>query len=333
MSDSTTPLVTVITPAYNVAKYIGETVDSVLGQTLGDFEYLVMDDGSADDTLAVVREHADGDPRVRPVAGPHQGVVRTRNSALDLARGKYVAFLDGDDRWHPRFLERMVALIESLPPDVGLVFCRSRTILESGTPINYLWQRAGRYDFDDFLVQNNPARTGSSLLIRKSCFDEVGGFDETVYVDDLEMWLRIAERSTTPGLWGSGRFLVDRRRRSGSLTSDRAGVVWSLVQLLDAQTPRLRRLPAGLAYVRPALVALKDGWDDGMSEKLVLTAKEAGTGALLGSFAGWQFLVWSGLPPAGQRALRATRRRAWRTVERAARLAIRETSRQEAQAS
>jgi glycosyltransferase involved in cell wall biosynthesis len=333
MDDSTAPLVTVITPAYNVARYIGETVDSVLGQTLGDFEYLVMDDGSADDTLAVAREHARADSRVRLVAGPHQGVVRTRNSALDLARGKYIAFLDGDDRWHPRFLEHQVALIESLPSGVGLVFCRSRTILESGTPINFLWQRAGRYDFDDFLVLNNPTRTGSSLLIRKSCFDEVGGFDENVYVDDLEMWLRIAERSTTPVLWGSRRFLVDRRRRSGSLTSDRVGVVMSLVQLLDSHAPRLRRLPRGLAYVRPALVALKDGWDDGMSEKLVLTAKEAGPRALLGSFAGWQFLVWSGLPPAGRTLLRAARRRAWWAVERVARLAVSAPSRQAARAS
>jgi glycosyltransferase involved in cell wall biosynthesis len=333
MSDPTAPLVTVITPAYNVARYIGETVDSVLGQTLGNFEYLVMDDGSADDTQAVAREHAGPDPRVRLVAGEHQGVVRTRNSALLQARGKYIAFLDGDDRWHPRFLERQVALIESLPPDVGLVFCRSRTILESGTPINFLWQRAGRYDFDDFLVQNNPARTGSSLLIRKSCFDEVGGFDEDVYVEDLEMWLRIAERSTTPVLWGSSRFLVDRRRRNDSMTSDRAGVVRSLVQLLDSHSPRLRRLPAGLAYVRPALVALKDGWDDGMSQKLVLRAREAGTGALLRSFAGCQFLVWSGLPPAGRRVLRSVRRGAWRAVERAGRVATGGPSRQAAQAS
>ncbi len=320
MSDSRAPLVTVITPAYNVARYIGETIDSVLRQTRGDFEYLVMDDGSTDDTVAVAQAHAGHDPRVRLIAGEHQGVVRTRNSALLQARGKYIAFLDGDDRWHPRFLERHVALIESLPPDVGLVFCRSRTILENGAPIFFLWQRAGRYDFDDFLVMSNPARTGSSLLIRRTCFSEVGGFDESVYVEDLEMWLRIAERSTTPVLWGSRHFHVDRRRRHGSATTDRAKVVWSLVQLLESHAPRLRRLPPGLAYVRPALMALKDGRDDSMADKLAARAREAGLGALVRSLAGWQLLVWSGLPPAGRRALRTVRYRAWGAVEMAGRV-------------
>lgn len=319
MDDSATPLVSVITPAYNVAKYIGETVDSVLRQTCGDFEYLVIDDGSTDDTVAVVRAHAGQDPRVRLVAGEHQGVVRVRNTGLREARGKYIAFLDGDDRWRPRFLERHVALIESLPPEVGLVFCRSRTILENGTPIFFLWQRAGRYDFDDFLVMGNPARTGSSLLIRRSCFGEVGGFDESVYVEDLEMWLRIAERSSTPVLWGSRHFYVDRRRRPGSATTDRAELVRSLVQLNESHAPRLRRLSAGLAYVRPALIALKDG-DDGLAEKLVAQARAAGVGTLTRSLAGWQLLVWSGLPPVGRRTLRTVRHRIWGAVELAGRL-------------
>src|ERR1700760_830015 len=143
------PRGTVGTPAYNVAQYIGEAVDSVLRQTFTDFEYLVVDDGSQDNSVEVVRQHAGHDPRFRLVPGEHRGLSAVRNVGIREARGQYIAYLDGDDRWHPRFLERQVGLIGSLPPDVGLVFCRSRLILENGPVILYQWQRAGRYDFDD----------------------------------------------------------------------------------------------------------------------------------------------------------------------------------------
>jgi GT2 family glycosyltransferase len=304
--DTAVPLVTVLTPAYNVAKYIAEAVDSVLRQTFSDFEYIVLDDGSADDTVAVIRRHAGQDPRVRVIKGAHRGLCAVRNAGLSQARGRYVAFLDGDDRWHPRFLERQVALIESLPPDVGLVFCRSRMILENGTPVFVQWQRSGRYDFDDFLVLSNPARNGSSLLIRKSCFDEVGGFDDTVLtVEDLEMWLRIAERSSTPVLWGGKHFDVDYRLRPGSVTRDKSTGDLAILGLLESHAPRLRRMPPGLAYVRPAMTALKWGADDGVAEKMARRAREAGLGRLARSSYGWRLLFWSGLSPAGRRRVRS----------------------------
>jgi GT2 family glycosyltransferase len=312
------PLVTVVTPAYNVAKYIAETVDSVLRQTFRDFEYLVIDDGSADDTVAVARRHAGSDPRVRVIAGGHQGLCGVRNAGLSEARGKYVAFLDGDDRWHSRFLERQVRLIESVPPEVGLVFCRSRMILENGTPVFVQWQRSGRYDFDDFLVRSNPARNGSSLLIRKSCFDEVGGFDDTVSsVEDLEMWLRIAEQSSTPVLWGSRHFGVDYRLRPGSVTRDKSTGDLAILALLESHAPRLRRIPPSLAYVRPAMSALKYGADDGVAEKMAQRAREAGLGKLARSASGWRLLFWSGLSPAGRRRVRSVQHSAREAVKSA----------------
>ncbi len=176
-STARSPLVTVVTPAYNVAKYIGEAVDSVLRQTFRDFEYLVIDDGSEDNSVDIIKAHSGDDPRFRLVAGEHRGLSAARNAGIREARGEYIAFLDGDDRWHPKFLERQLQLIQSLP-DVGGVFCRSRLVLENGTLVFLQWQRAGRYDFDDFLVGGNPARNGSTMLLRTSCFAEVGGFDE-----------------------------------------------------------------------------------------------------------------------------------------------------------
>ena len=300
------PLVTVVTPAYNVAKYVGETVDSVLRQTFRDFEYLVVDDGSVDNSVDVVKAHVGDDPRFRLVAGEHRGLSAARNAGIREAKGEYIAFLDGDDRWHPRFLERQLQLIQSLPPDVGAVFCRSRLVLENGTLVFFQWQRVGRYDFDDFLVNSNPARNGSSLLIRKSCFADVGGFDEDLrYIEDLDMWLRIAANSKTPVLWASKYFLVDMRLRPGSITRDRAGLESALSNMLESQTAKLRRLPAGLAYVRPALIAFKYGKNEELAEYWAGRARSVSSGQLARTVPGIRLLFWDTLPRPARRAVRS----------------------------
>jgi glycosyltransferase involved in cell wall biosynthesis len=300
------PLVTVVTPAYNIAKYIGVTVDSVLRQTFHDFEYLVVDDGSTDNSVEVIKAHAGDDPRFRLVQGEHRGPSAARNAGIREAKGQYIAFVDGDDRWHPRFLERQLQLIQSLPPDVGAVFCRSRLVLENGTLVFLQWQRSGRYDFDDFLVDSNPARNGSSLLIRTSCFEDVGGFDEDLRrLEDLDMWLRIAASSKTPAFWASKYFLVDMRLRSDSRSRDRGDVATALNDMLETQTAKLRRLPAGLAYVRPALVAFKYGENDDLAEYWAGRARTVGSGQLARTVPGIRLLFWDTLPRPARSAVRS----------------------------
>jgi glycosyltransferase involved in cell wall biosynthesis len=312
---STLPLVTVVTPVYNIAKYVGEAIDSVLRQTFTNFEYLVIDDGSQDNSIEVVRSHIRDDPRVRLLAFEHKGLSAVRNTGIREARGKYIAYLDGDDRWHPRFLDRQVSLIESLPADVGVVFCRSRMILENGTLAFLQLTRPGQYDFDALLVHGNPPRNGSSLLIKKTCFEDAGGFDESVhYVEDFECWLRIARLSKTPLFWGNKHYLLDQRLRPGQVTKDRSGSDYAILQLLAEQTPHLRHAPAGLAYVCPAIMALKFGNQDDLANKLALNARTAGISELARTNSGRQFLFWYALPPSGRKALR--------TISRSAREAI-----------
>jgi glycosyltransferase involved in cell wall biosynthesis len=113
--NSEAPLVSVITPAYNVARYIGEAIDSVIAQTQGDFEYLVVDDGSTDETEQIVRAYAARDARTRLLSGGHRGSSTARNLGIRQARGTYIAFLDGDDRWHPQFLARSVRAMAEAP--------------------------------------------------------------------------------------------------------------------------------------------------------------------------------------------------------------------------
>jgi glycosyltransferase involved in cell wall biosynthesis len=299
------PVVTVITPAYNVEKYIGEAIESVSNQIFQDFEYLLIDDGSVDDTVKIIADYSHRDPRIRIIEAEHSGHSATRNRGIREARGKYIAFLDGDDRWHRRFLDRQVALLEALPSTVGGVFCRSRVILENGTIAFFLWQRAGGYDFDEFLIKNNPSRNGSSLLIRKSCFDEVGGFDEDLpSASDLEMWLRIADKSTSPILWGSKHYLVDWRLRPGSVSKNRLARDIAVLKLLNYHASKLRHSEAWRAYVGPALTALKYGSDDDIAEQMASRAREDGILNLARSVTGIKLLIWHTLPRPSRQVVR-----------------------------
>lgn len=105
------PVVSVIIPVYNLGHYLDACLQSVETQTFRDFEAIVVDDGSTDGTGEVLRRHAARDPRIVGVHTANQGVARARETGLQRARGRYVAFLDGDDRFEPEMLERLTAAI------------------------------------------------------------------------------------------------------------------------------------------------------------------------------------------------------------------------------
>ena len=104
-----TPLVSVVMPAYNVDSFIEEAIASVIVQTITDWELIVIDDCSTDDTRKLVGEMAEKDARIRLVSNAsNMGVAKTRNRGLDLCRGQYVALLDSDDYWKPQFLDKVL---------------------------------------------------------------------------------------------------------------------------------------------------------------------------------------------------------------------------------
>ncbi len=108
------PLVSIITPSWNVAPLIGETIASVQAQTFTDWELLIADDCSTDQTAAVVESHAASDPRIKLIRQPRNGgPALARQAAIEQAQGRFIAFLDSDDLWLPAKLERQIAFAQS----------------------------------------------------------------------------------------------------------------------------------------------------------------------------------------------------------------------------
>jgi glycosyltransferase involved in cell wall biosynthesis len=298
----------VIVPAYNVERWIGEAIDSALRQSESRFELIVVDDGSTDGTAEVVRRRAATDSRIRLVSTANDGSAAARNAGLEVATAPLVSFLDGDDRWHPQLLHHLLTALDAAPPHTGAVFAHSRVMLASGRTVAPLWQPAGICDIDRLLVENCPPHGGSCLLIRRSCFDEVGGFDtELPSATDFEMWLRIAAHTSTPAFLGVRRWLVDYRvTRPGSISGNRIARFQALQTILDRYVPLLTRLPAGLAYVRPAVFAYRDGADE-FGERWTRQALTAGRRTITRDHWGLSLLAWHEADPQQRARMRRAR--------------------------
>ena len=188
--------VSVCIPTFNTGRYIGETIDSVLKQTFKDFELVVCDNASTDNTAEVCAKFTDSRFR-RVYFEEFIGQAENWNRALSLATGEYVILLHSDDALLPAFLEQAVRVLDQ-NPDVGLVHCTTQHIDEEGKSV-YL-QRLYEEDFIDreeillrkFLLEGcsvNPA----GVLVRKSVYEAIGNFtDKIVWSVDPHMWTRVA---------------------------------------------------------------------------------------------------------------------------------------------
>jgi glycosyltransferase involved in cell wall biosynthesis len=189
-------LVSVIVPAYNAAGTVERTVTSALNQTYSNLEVLVVDDGSQDETAAVVRRIANKDHRIKLLQKPNGGLVSARNHGIAHAQGEFIAPLDADDLWHPDKLRRQVAAMRD---EVGLVYCWSRTIDRQDRVLFDLAPCMLRGNVYAALIIKNFLHSGAPL-VRRSCIDRVGGYDATLATrgadccEDLKFNLDVAER-------------------------------------------------------------------------------------------------------------------------------------------
>ena len=174
------PKVTVVVPAYNVSKYIQEALVSLEKQTFTDFEVLIVDDGSTDDTANVVQKFCQRDSRFKLLQKPNGGLSSARNYGIHHAQGEYIALLDGDDVYHKDKLATHVARLYSRD-DVGLVYSASRTIRDDGKPT--FITLSGKPIHPDPLLAllcKNFVGHGSNAVFRSCLIEEVGGFNESL---------------------------------------------------------------------------------------------------------------------------------------------------------
>ncbi|MEW6170798.1 MAG: glycosyltransferase [Candidatus Omnitrophota bacterium] len=186
------PKVSVIIPTYNRANYIVETIDSVLAQTYEDFEIIVIDDGSTDNTEDTINKY---NGKIRYFYQENKGTAAARNFGISKARGEYIAFLDDDDLWLSEKLERQTAILDA-DKQIGFVCSAGYKIDEHNNNKISSWQRNGnanRTTFESLYERNFVYNL--TVLIRKRCIEEVGGLDETLIVSqDYDLWLRVAKK-------------------------------------------------------------------------------------------------------------------------------------------
>ena len=184
------PAVSVIMATRNYGRFLPTAVESVLGQTFADLEFVIVDDGSTDDTSSVVRPYL-VDQRVRYTRISHCGAAAARNIGIRLARAPLLAFLDGDDVWMPAKLTRQLALFQA-DPDLGVVYTRRWPIDEQGRFLEYQQPSLYRGQVLEVLFHTNFV-CFSSALVRRAVFDDVGFFDENLSLAiDYDLWLRVA---------------------------------------------------------------------------------------------------------------------------------------------
>ncbi len=197
MTDGKPPALSIVIPAYNVAPYVRQAVESALDQTFTDIEVIVVDDGSTDGTDAVLTdiEKARADPRLRIVRQPNAGLSGARNTGVAASRGKLIGFLDGDDAWLPEKAARHVAAMRA-DPGIGLSFSHSAYMTEAGKRTGQMLlaekSSPGLHD----MIRRNQVGNGSSAVVRRACLVAAGPFNTDLRAcEDYEMWCRMLDKT------------------------------------------------------------------------------------------------------------------------------------------
>jgi glycosyltransferase involved in cell wall biosynthesis len=187
-------MISVIVPLYNKEKYISDTINSILSQTFQNFEIIVVNDGSTDNSFDAVNQIKD--PRIRLIAQQNQGVSKARNRGVSESKYNFVALLDADDLWDPLFLEEMVLLIKDFP-EASLFGCTWAFVHSDGKVdiSDYSIPEGFRGYVDDYFVSgiHNTLFNSSSVVFEKKAFFDIGMFDETLRIgEDVDLWFRFA---------------------------------------------------------------------------------------------------------------------------------------------
>jgi glycosyltransferase involved in cell wall biosynthesis len=204
---SSNPIVSVCVASYNHARFLPAMMDGLLSQTFRDFEIVVVDDGSTDNSMEVLQAYANRNPEIMRVYthpnGRNLGISATVNLGFQMARGKYWCMHDSDDVSYPDRLERQVAFLESCP-NVGWVYGIADRIDDNGAHLDGLFgsDLSSCMDLVERFIWDNPI-AAVTTIIRRDCALQVGPWDETVLYSDWEYWMRLASHCSPAFVPGS----------------------------------------------------------------------------------------------------------------------------------
>jgi teichuronic acid biosynthesis glycosyltransferase TuaG len=232
------PVVSIVTPAFNAARTIGQAIQSAQGQTFQNWEMVVVDDCSTDDTCLVVKQYADSDSRVRLLRqASNGGPAHARNAALRAAVGRYIAFLDSDDIWLPEKLQRQLAFMQGI--GCALTFTGYQVIREDGIRGGAVIEVPSKVDYEGLLLTN-------VIGCLTAVYDtEVVGKVYTPLIrkrEDHALWLKILKMGHEA--WGIDECLALRRIRSNSDSANKleaAVCQWRMYRDVEC-LPFLKRL-------------------------------------------------------------------------------------------
>lgn len=210
------PLVSIIIPAYNAVPFIQAAIDSVLAQTFQDFELIVIDDCSTDNTNALIQSYASRDPRVVALKnGQNTGTSSTRNYGISKAQGVWLAFLDSDDLWRRDKLEKQTALLKENPEAV-ISYTASSFIDSDGKPYTYILQAQDKIDYKTLLRMN--LMSCSSVMVRRDIMPRFGTSGSQMH-EDYSAWLQVLRE--VPYAYGINEPLLIYRLSKDSKSGNR----------------------------------------------------------------------------------------------------------------
>jgi glycosyltransferase involved in cell wall biosynthesis len=268
MNAAAVPKVSIIIPAYNADQYIRTALESVLAQSYRDYEVIVVDDGSTDDTKATV--HAVGGP-IHYIYQSNQGASAARNTGIRAVKGELLCFLDADDSWTPDKLRTQVEFMER-NSEVGLVFSDEEEFDENGMQCRSLLSKSRFYSeivagsviggaFQKLLEENFIPT--STVMVRTTCFDTTGLFDVALKAaEDRDMWSRIAVYfpiASIPKLLGRKRAVASGLSRDVETTLRSRIRLWNKARRLFPDLAPVSTVNALLAptYVQLGFVLLR----------------------------------------------------------------------------
>lgn len=255
---TTSPTVSVVMAVYNGEKYLREAVNSVLSQSFKDFEFIIIDDGSTDRSGELLASYTRADKRIILVSRPNKGLTKSLNEGLHLARGEFVARMDGDDVCILERFERQVAYLrEHL--DIVLVGSRVEFIDPEGFPINLKPGLMMNHEqIDTALLSKGWPLVHPAVMMRRDAVMAIGGYSETYPTNqDHDLFLRLAEHGKLANL---PDVLLQYRQHFQSITLARSKQQGDMIEaiLREAYTRRGMTMPTGLLNSRPRAMSHLD---------------------------------------------------------------------------